>query len=457
MNQEKREHWKSHMGFVLAAAGSAIGLGNIWRFPYIAGENGGAAFVLLYLICIVLVGLPVMLCEFVVGRSTEKDPVGAYSDLSRRNVFWRLVGFMGVASGFLILSYYSVVGGWTLAYILEGATGRFSQLSSPDLAWGNFLKFTGHPYWPIVFHGFFIALCVGTVHSGVRKGIERWCDILMPALFVLLLILIVRAVTLPGARAGVAFLLKPDFSKITTQAFLVALGHAFFSLSLGMGAMITYGSYVEKKENLWKATAWVAGLDTMVALLAGLAIFPAVFAIGFDPAVGPGLIFKVLPAVFARMPGGAYLWGTLFFVLLAIAALTSGFSLLEVVTAYFVDEKGYPRHKVSIIAGIAIFLLGIPCALSFGPMQDVKFFNRTVFDSLDFLTSNILLPLGGLLICIFAGWVWGVKPALEEANAGAEGMRCKAVLGAAWKFLVRYVSPVAVVLVFLFSLGLISF
>ncbi len=448
----QREHWKSHMGFILAAAGSAVGLGNIWRFPYIVGENGGGAFVILYLLCIAVVGLPVMLCEFILGRKTEKDPVGAYAALSNGNKFWKFVGFMGVASGFIILSYYSVVGGWTLSYILKGLSGQFAQLTAPDLALSNFMGFVGHPVWPIVFHAAFIVLCIWIVHSGVRQGIERWCDILMPALFVLLVILIVRALTLPGAGEGVRFFLQPDFSKLSPKIFLVALGHAFFSMSLGMGAMITYSSYVQKKENLWKASLWVGGLDTLVAFLAGFAIFPAVFAMGFSPEGGPGLIFKVLPAVFAHMPGGTYLWGTLFFVLLAIAALTSGVSLLEVVTAYFIDEKGYARHKVSIVSGLVIFLLGIPCALSFGCMGGFKVFGKTFFDCLDYLASNILLPMGGLLICVFVGWFWGIRYALEEAHSGAEGVK-EIVWGKIWGFLVRFLTPVAVLLVFLLKIG----
>jgi len=451
----KRENWKSHAGFILAAAGSAIGLGNIWKFPYIAGENGGGAFVLLYLLCIALVGLPVMLCEFVMGRKTEKNPVGAYAVLSGGNRFWKAVGFMGVLSGFIILSFYSVVGGWTLAYILKGLSGDFAQYGDPDTAWKNFLSFIQHPAWPVFFHGIFISMCVAIVYSGVRKGIERWCNVLMRALFFLLIVIIIRTLTLDRAMEGISFFLRPDFSKITHQTFLVALGHAFFSLSLGMGAMMTYGSYVSKKENLWRASLTVIFLDTLIALLAGIAIFPAVFSFGFDPAAGPGLIFKVLPAVFSQMPGGTYFWGTLFFVLLAIAALTSGISLLEVVTAYFVDEKGYSRQKVSITSGLIIFLLGVPCALSFNPSFGFNVFGRSIFDNLDKLASNIFLPLGGLLICVFVGWVWGVKPALQEMSSGATRF-AKGFEGKVWTFLVRYVAPIAVSLVFLYSIGVIK-
>jgi NSS family neurotransmitter:Na+ symporter len=451
----RREHWATHLGFIMAAAGSAIGLGNIWKFPYITGENGGGAFVLVYLLCIAVIGVPVMLAEFAIGRHTQRNPVGAFARLSGDNPLWKLVGFMGVLSGFLIMSFYSVVGGWTLAYILKGMSGEFAQYGSPDVAWQNFLSFTGDPLAPVVFSAVFIAFCAYAVYSGVRKGIERWCDVLMPALFIIIVAIMLRGLTLPGAIDGVKFFLKPDFSALTPKAFLIALGHAFFSLSLGMGAMITYGSYVDRQENLWKSAVLVSGLDTGISILAGLAIFPAVFAFGFDPAAGPGLVFKVLPAVFAKMPGGAFLWGTAFFVLLAIAALTSGMSLLEVVTAYFVDEKGYRRHVVAIGASLAIFLLSIPCALSFGLLSDVQFFGKTVFDVLDYLASNMFLPLGGLLICLFTAWRWGTEEALKEINAGSVGFS-RVWWGRAWGLLVKFVSPVAVVLVLLYSLGVIG-
>jgi len=450
-----RENWKSHIGFILAASGSAIGLGNIWRFPYTAGENGGGVFVLLYIGCVALVGLPVMLCEFVLGRKTEKNPVGAYSAVSGGHRYWKIPGFMGVLSGFLILSFYSVVGGWTLAYVLKGLSGEFAGYSDPSVASSSFVAFVQHPVWPIYFHGIFIAMCVAIVFIGVRKGIERCCHILMRALFVLLLIIIVRSLTLPNAWEGVAFFLRPDFSKITANTFLVALGQAFFSLSLGMGAMITYGSYVSKGENLWSASVTIVILDTLVALLAGFAIFPAIFSFGFDPAAGPGLVFTVLPAVFAKLPGGAHVWGTLFFLLLSIAALTSGISLLEVVTAYYVDEKGYDRRKVSVLAGLVIFLIGIPCALSMDSSVQFNIFGLSLFDALEGLTSNILLPLGGLLICIFVGWKWGIRQAVQEISSGAP-LFAKAFHSQVWGFLVRYVAPVAVALVFLSSIGVLK-
>lgn len=456
-DQKKREHWASQIGFILASAGSAIGLGSIWRFPYITGEYGGGAFVIVYLACIAFIGIPVMLCEFALGRRTQRDPVGAYATLSGGSRFWKLVGFMGVASGFIILAYYSVVGGWTIAYTLKSLSGQIAKFTTPDSAWQDFLAFTGHPLWPLFFHAVFMALCVAVVYGGVRKGIERVNDVLMPALFVILIAMILRALTLPGAGAGVDFFLKPDFSKLSAKAWLIAIGHGFFTLSLGMGAMITYGSYVDRKTDLWSATLWIIFLDTAVSMMAGLAIFPVVFAMGADPAGGPGLIFKVLPAVFNKMPGGTYLWSTLFFFLLVIAALASGLSLLEVVTAYLVDEKGYDRKKTAIWAGVLIFLLGIPCALSFGVLSEYKIFGRNFFDTLDYFAANVLLPLGGLLVCVFVGWVWGARESFHEIAAGSEEVHVHERRWLKyWKFSVRYLTPIAMAVVFIVSAGVMK-
>jgi len=341
-----------------------------------------------------------------------------------------------------------VVAGWTIYYVLKGVTGQFAQLQDPDAAWKSFVAFIVNPVWPIVYHAIFIGLCIAIVHSGVRKGIERWCKYLMPALFLVMAAIIIRSLTLPGSGEGLTFLFRPDFSKLTTNAFIMALGQAFFSLSLGMGAMLTYGSYLNKKENLWKSALTVAGLDTGIALLAGIAIFPVVFAMGFDPAAGPELVFKVLPAVFSRMPGGIFIWGTLFFLLLAIAALTSGVSLLEVIIAYYVDENGSTRRKVSVWGGLVIFLIGVPCALSFGLLAEFTFFGRTIFDNLDYLATNILLPLGGLLCCLFVGWFWGMGPAIAELGDGSPEFH-KKYYKIALTILVRYVAPVAIFLVFL--------
>ena len=439
----KRGFWRSRMGFVLAASGSAIGLGNVWKFPYITGQNGGGAFVLIYLVCIFVVGLPIMLAEFTLGRKTNLNPVGAFKAL-KPDTPWVGVGYMGVVAGFLILSFYGVVGGWTLAYIVKSVSHSVLEFQSPADAGRFFGKFIANPREVLIYHAIFMGLCMGIVIKGVHGGIERACDVMMPTLFVILLILMVRSLTLPGAMEGVKFYLNPDFSKITPSVVLIALGQAFFSLSLGMGAMLTYGSYLSEKENLTSATVYVVLFDTMIALLVGMVIFPAVFAMGLEPAEGPSLVFSVLPAVFSSMPFGAVV-SIIFFVLLAIAAITSGISLLEVVVAYFIDQVGWARKKAVLTVGLIIFALGIPSGLSFGVMSDVKFMDKTFFDIVDDIASNYLLPLGGMLTALFVGWKWGIVKAREEI----EKHETKFHWADQWGFLIRYITPVAVAFVFL--------
>ncbi|MCK5767912.1 MAG: sodium-dependent transporter, partial [Candidatus Atribacteria bacterium] len=330
----KRETWGSSLGFVLAAAGSAIGLGNIWKFPYITGMYGGAAFVIVYLLFVVLVCIPVMSSELLIGRLTSKNPVGAFKELVPKSSWW-LVGAMGILAGFIILSFYSVIGGWAISYIFKSGAYMASGGENAGSIFGGFIT---SPIAPLVWHGIFMAICIGIVMAGVEKGIEKYSKILMPALVILMLILIIRSVTLPGSTAGLSFYLNPDFSKLSAEGILAALGQAFFSLSLGMGCMITYGSYLKKDSNIPTDSYWISGADTVIALLAGLMIFPAVFAFGLEPGAGPGLTFITVPAVFASMGAIGHLFGILFFVLLTFAAVTSAISLLEVVCAYFIDE-----------------------------------------------------------------------------------------------------------------------
>ncbi len=525
-NNGQREHWSSNLGFILAAAGSAVGLGNIWKFPYITGENGGGAFVLVYLICIAIIGLPVMLCEITLGRHTQRNPVGAIHTLKPSSstvahligagfvlsglflgafgqwgwallslalgaaIFrfgWTVLGGMGVAAGFVILSYYSVVAGWTIGYFIQHLTGSIDA-STADLSTQHFVNFVKSPAWSIGCHFAFLALCVGIVVRGVKSGIERWSKILMPILFLLLIVLIIRGITLEGASAGIRFFLSPDFSKLSATGILLALGHAFFTLSLGMGAMITYGSYMSKKQNIFTSALSITFLDTLIALMAGLAIFPAVFAQGLDPKGGPGLVFITLPTVFATMPGGM-LWATLFFLLLLIAALTSGISLLEVVTAYFVDEKKWSRTQATLVFGSVIFALGLPSALSadsditgWGPVAWIGNGITWAFhtshgcflDIMDILSSNYLLPLGGLFIALFVGWIWGTKKAVEEIRHGSHnfadvhffsllaGLKDDPshnspvhvfTLASIWGIFIRFISPVAVLIAFLDKIG----
>jgi len=444
-NNNQRGFWGSRLGFILAASGSAIGLGNIWKFPYIVGENGGGAFVLIYLVCIFVIGTPIMLAEFTLGRKTNLNPVGAFQSLKPKSAFIS-IGYMGVLAGFLILSFYGVVGGWTFAYVVKSVTGSVLSFTSPKEAgafFGTFISNTGET---IFYHALFMGVCIAIVLRGVHGGIEKACNILMPTLVIFLILLMVRSLTLDGAMEGVAFYLYPDFSKINGNTVLIALGQAFFSLSLGMGCMITYGSYLSDKENLTSSTVYVVMFDTLIALLVGMVIFPAVFAMGLEPAEGPSLVFSVLPAVFTDMPMGQGV-SVIFFTLLAIAAITSGISLLEVVVAYFIDQRGWQRKKAVMIVGSAIFAFGIPSGLSFGIMADIKLAGMTFFDHVDNISSNYLLPLGGMLTAIFVGWVWGTKNAHDEIEKHENIF--KFPWAQCWEFLIRYITPVAVATVFL--------
>lgn len=416
-----REHWGSRVGFILAAAGSAVGLGNVWKFPFITGMYGGAAFVLWYLISILFIGLPVMLIEFAVGRLTQRNPVGAFRALAPGGSYF-LIGVLGVASGFIILSYYSVVAGWTLAYVFKAVASGFGGFHTPEVAAAEFQAYAAHPVWSLLTHGLFAVLCALIVARGVRGGVERWNRILMPLLFLIVLVLVLRGVTLPNAGAGIRFLFAPDFSKLTGNGMLVAMGHAFFTLSLGMGAMLTYGSYLDRTVNLVRSALWIIVADTAVSLLAAAAVFSTVFALGFSPDKGPSLVFNVLPAIFAVMPGGRVV-GILFFFLLAIAALTSGISLLEVVVAYWTDERGWDRKSAAWVMAGVIFLLGVPSALSFGVLGSVKVIGMSIFELLDYLSFKYLLPIGGLLMTLFTVFRWGSGSFLGELRSGMKVLR----------------------------------
>lgn len=442
-NGTQREQWGSKIGFVLACAGSAVGLGNIWRFPYITGQNGGAAFVLVYIALVFVIGFSVMLAEMAIGRNAQLNAVGSFRKI--KGGAWPVVGWMGVTAGFIILSYYGVIGGWTMAYIVKSFTGLMGAAAA-GAAGDVFGGFVTKPGTVIAWQALFMAITIYIVYKGIGGGIEKYCKVLMPALFLLMLVLIVRSVTLPGAGAGISFYLKPDFSKLTGGAMGAALGQAFFSLSLGMGCMITYGSYLGKKEMLPGAAMQVCFLDTMVAFLAGLVIFPAVFAFGLDAGAGAGLTFITLPNVFGQMPGGA-VWSGLFFLLLFVAALTSAISLLEVVAAYFIDEMKWSRSKATWVMGGFIFLLGIPSAI--GVAGGIpKLAGRDFLDSADFLASNVLLPLGGLFIALFVGWIWtdGAKQEVENGGAAPFGLYVP------WLWVCRVVAPLAIAYIFITGL-----
>ncbi len=443
--------WSSRWVFVFAATGSAVGLGNIWKFPYIAGENGGGAFVLIYLLCIAVVGLPVMIAEILLGRRGRQSPINTMKALSReegRSPLWQLLGWSGVLAGFLILSYYSVIAGWALNYIIEMASGAFTGASAERVqtVFGDLLA---DPLKLTIWHTLFIIVTMVVVARGVRAGLEKAVMFLMPALFVLLIILLGYAMNNGAFMEGLAFLFTPDFSAITGKGVLTAMGHAFFTLSLGMGAIMIYGSYMRSQDSIARTAIMIVIADTVVALVAGMAIFPIVFANGLEPGAGPGLVFQTLPLAFGQMDGGLF-FGTLFFILLFFAAWSSSISLIEPAVTWLVENRNVKRATASIICGIATWSLGMGTVLSFNLWAEVKLFDMTFFDLLDFLTANIMLPLGGLFIAIFAGW------AMSRRSKEIEMATKHLFAFNAWNFLLKYVTPLAVMVVFLQSTGLLA-
>lgn len=438
-----RSQWSSRLGFILSAAGSAIGLGAIWKFPYVASQNGGGAFLLMFIGFAFTLGLVLMMAEMAVGRASGSSPVGAYRILGGR--YWPLVGYMGVLAGFLILSFYSVVGGWTVAYIVKSATGDAIN-SNPRLLGTMFSSFVSGVGEPLFYHGVFMALTAGVVLGGVQKGIETLSKYLMPALFAIMLILIGRTLTLPGAMEGLYYFITPDFSKITGAAVTDALGLAFFTLSLGMGAMLTYGSYVSEETSIPASAIWVVILTTLVCILAGVMVLPAVFAFGFDPAAGPGLTFITMPAIFAQMIGGQW-FATAFFLLLLVAALTSSVSLMEVVISFLIDEFGMARVPATLVMAILMFCLGIPASLSLGIWSDYTLFGKGVFGLLDYATEKILMPTGGVLLSLMVGWkVWDRVE--QELKHEGRSIVCLPAI----KLVCRYVAPLLVAWVLIHNL-----
>ena len=442
--------WSNRWIFILAATGSAVGLGNIWKFPYIAGENGGGAFVLVYLLCIAVIGIPIMMAEVLLGRRGRQSPINTMKALTKaenRSPAWALLGWAGVLAGFLILSYYSVIAGWALAYVLKAGSGAFSTGAAEEIQ-GLFGALVSNPGELIFWHSLFMVMTMVVVARGVKKGLEKAVRWLMPALFVLLLIMVGYAINSGEFGRGLSFLFTPDFSKLTANGVLIAMGHAFFTLSLGMGAIMIYGSYMPHDASIAKTSIIVALADTAVALLAGMAIFPIVFANGLEPGAGPGLVFQTLPIAFGSMEGGAF-FGTLFFILLVFAAWSSAISLIEPAVAWLVENKSWSRIKASVVCGVATWLAGLGTVFSFNIWAEATLWGKTVFDLLDYLTSNIMLPLGGLFIAIFAGWVMKSSSTADELSLG-EG-----IAFSVWRFLVRFVTPVAVIVVFLNAIGLL--
>ncbi len=441
-----RDSFSSKFGIIAAAAGSAVGLGNIWKFPYVAGQNGGGAFMLIYLFFVLLIGVPVMMSEFAIGRKGQKNAYGSFSVIAP-GTRWNLIGFMGVVAAFFILAFYSAVAGWTLEYILHSVTHRFAGQTTNDLS-NAFNSFISNPIRPIFWQLIFMVLTALIVLAGIKKGIEKYTKILMPLLFFLIVLLCIRSVTLDTEYKGLKFLFTPDFSKVNAKTILYALGQAFFSLSLGMGALITYSSYFGKNEKLGNTALEVSVADTVIAILAGVMIFPAVFAFGIEPSSGPSLVFITLPGIFQKMPGGDF-FGALFFILLAVAALTSTISLLEVVVAFFSEELLISRKKATAIATLAISVLGIFASLSFGPLKDFTLFNKSIFDILDYTASNVLLPLGGLLIVVFVGWFAG-KNILRNELSNNESLKIRYFT--LFQFIVKFIAPLAIAAIFVYSI-----
>ncbi|MCU6601587.1 sodium-dependent transporter [Peribacillus frigoritolerans] len=445
----KQDQWTSKLGFILAAAGSAIGLGAIWKLPYMTGENGGGVFFLLFIIFTLLIGAPILIAEFTIGRNAQKDAISAYKHIAPGKP-WALIGYGGVVASIILLSFFSVVGGWIISYLARSFTGSLSNLTQEE--YGNFFNtIISNPYETVIAQLLFMVFTIWVVQGGVSKGIEKANKYMMPSLFILFIILLIRSLTLDGAMEGVKFFLKPDFSALTGETILLALGQSFFALSVGVSVMVTYASYLSKKEDITKSAFSVVGLNIFISLLAGLVIFPAVFALGFSPSSGPGLVFVVLPAVFNEMAlGGVFMF--IFFILLLFATLTTAFSILEIVVAAMIKGDSAKRKKASWIAGITVFLIGIPSALSFGVLSDVKIFNLSIFDFADYLTSNIALPVGALFISLFIGYQMKRIEVQKEFETGADPGRSLFKL---WYFLIRYIVPIMIILVFLKSTNLI--
>lgn len=448
-----RENFGSRAAVIMALAGSAIGLGNIWRFPYIVGEYGGAAFILIYIICSFVLSLPILFSESVIGRRTHLGTFGAMNALAPHSK-WKWLGLLTVITPLIILSYYSVVGGWAIEYLVKSATFSFTP-DKAEAVTGMFGEFVSSVWGPIVCLFIFLSLTALIVFLGVKRGIEKFSNVSIPILFVLIVAIAIYSVNLPGAGEGVRYLVRPDFSKLTPDAFLAALGQSFFSLSLGVGTMLTYSSYVSEKENLMASGAGTAVSDLLFAILAGFAIMPAVFSAGIAPSSGPGLVFETLPYIFAKMGGGGQIVSCvvaiLFFLTILVAALTSSVSILEVGVAYLVEEKKVPRHRASIVLFFATFAVGVLCSLSFGPLADVKIMGESIFNFCDKLCSNYLMTVGALLFSLFVGWQMDKTSVRDElTNRGT--IKANSKLFPVVYFLIKYAAPIAIVVIFITGL-----
>lgn len=444
---KQRENFGSKLGIIMATAGSALGLGNIYRFPCEAGANGGGAFLIVYLAIALVIGTPLMISEFVIGRRSHSNPIGAFRLLSGKRNVWPVVGYLGVLCAFLILAFYTTVAGWTLGYLGKSVANHFAGQDLGQIQ-AQFTAFTNHPWLPLLCQMLFLAMTAFVVARGVKNGIERWSKILMPMLLVIMVVLCVKSLTLSGAGDGLRFLFRPDFSKIDGHVLISALGQSFFSLSIGMGALITYGSYIGSKDNMTSSAVSVVLADTLVAVLAGVIIFPAAFTFGIQPEAGASLAFTTLPMIFQQMTGG-YIFCLLFFLLLVIATLTSTISLLEVIVAALSEELQVSRTKAAIVGALGTAVIGLLATLSFRDGSSLLVGGKTVFDLLDHLTASYFMPIGGLLIVLFVGWKMKRADVMDELTNGGS---LRAGIRRGIYLIIRYLAPVAIGVIFVSQL-----
>ncbi len=451
----ERETWKSKFGFFFASVGSAVGLANIWKFPYIVGQNGGAAFIIVYLICLLLIGFPVLTAEIIIGRKTNRNPRGAFKLLSQGSRFWRFLGGGIIFTGFFVSAFYSAIAGRILGYFIEALQGNISAFKAPEDAVAHYESLVVSPLWGLGCHFSFMFFCVIILFRGVRKGIEKGASVMMPLLLIVLLILVIKGLTLPNASGAITFLLSPNWDELTPTAVLIALGHSFFTLSVGQGTMITYGSYLSKESNIPASCLPIALVDTIISLLVAIAVFTIVFSVGMEPTAGPGLIFHTLPYVFSKIMGG-YVAAILFFLLVTLAAITSEISAMEPFIAYLIDKKRWKRSKAVIVCGAGAFAFGIPCALSSSLLGNISFHNFDILVVMDFVATSVLIPLGGLCAVALIGWKWGVRPAIEHMESGAGPLFKRwPWLKTYFSFCFKYVAPILIIIVFFHGLGII--
>ena len=450
----KREHWKTRFGFMWSAIGSAVGLGSIWRFPYVVGQHGGAAFIILFIVFLLAIGLPVLMTEVLIGRKAQADPAGAFNTLGRGPVF-RAQGILTIITGFIVSSFYSVISGWTLGYLIESITGRILHFTTLEASQTFFQSVVTSGSWTVGCHFGFLFLASFILYFGVQKGIESANKIFMPLLFVILIVLVIKGISLQGSEKGLQFILTPDWSKITPTAMIMALGQALFGLSIGQGTMVTYGSYLSERENIPNTCFPITVAVTIVSLLAGIAIFTVVFAVGASAESGPNLMFQTLPLVFSQITGG-YFVALAFFFLIFLAGLTSQISAMEPLIAYLIKEQQWSRHGAVALCAVGAFLLGIPSALSYGLLSHMTFWGNNFFDMISGLCINILIPIGALFALILAGWRWGIKEALTNLRLGTGPFYRKTPLIQGYLYIaIKYLCPFTILFILLNLIGLV--